>query len=571
MVVVVVLVLAARSPADPKIDEFVVPGDKLVAITMSPQGLHVAALMNKGSRFCVAIDGAEGPKIDQILALDLNQWSGGTVAPVLFSDDGSHSAYAAKFGDEMAVFLDGKEIYRGPWQAAIGRTPLMFSAGGKHLFFSVQNGSGTVTFVDGKAGPTNGGNFEIATSADGEHYAYAGTEPSKGNVHWNFIDGRQVQFVGEHLQYTSNGHLVSLFTGEKGVALVIDGKHPAALVADAIEPVWISSAGVQIAAQPRMKQQTLLWLNGKAVPGTEGTNIQKVVFSPDGKRFAAQVGSKTGSSFVIVDGKKEQEYSSIDNLQFTADSAHVFYIGRQNGNNQVFAVLDGEESDPFGMMTDAPIVAGKHVAMIGGNSKNNGKKQFYYDGKLTPAKQADTLTLSPDGSRYAWVDLAASGRDRGIFVDGKELPNTAPLFFMGACRDPDDHKGYKVQLGNTCCYFSPDSKHVVYVAMILPENKIRGLFVDEKLVVPDPNSGFQWATFTPDSKHLICATTKELYIDGKSVAKYEPGALDKFCGNWEVQPDGTFGCVAKLGDDYKRLRITPDPAVTIDSVLAAAK
>jgi hypothetical protein len=166
--------------------------------------------------------------------------------------------------------------------------------------------------------------------------------------------------------------------------------------------------------------------------------------------------------------------------------------------------------------------------------------------------------------------MSAGGRERGIFIDGKELPHASPLFFMGAYRDPDDHKGLKVQQGNTACSFSPDSKHVAYVAMILPENKIRGLFVDGKLIVPADNSNTLWATFTPDSKHLISASATQLYLDGVSVLKYDQGALDHACGNWDVQPDGTFGCVAKVGNDYKRLRITPDPNVTIDSVLAAA-
>src|SRR5665213_1797939 len=119
------------------------PDGDSIGCSISPHGGHVAVLAIKGSRFVVLLDGVEGPKIEALQpAIYGNPFQTGAnwmgQIPVLFSNDGAHSAYIGKVGDNYIVMLDGKELARGPMVAnggAMINLPLTFSAGGKHLFY----------------------------------------------------------------------------------------------------------------------------------------------------------------------------------------------------------------------------------------------------------------------------------------------------------------------------------------------------------------------------------------------------------------------------------------------------
>jgi hypothetical protein len=153
-----------------------------IGCAVSPHGGHVAVLAAKGSRFVVLLDGVEGPRIEGLLTgVYGSPTQGGTFPfgqiPVLFSDDGSHSAYIGKIGDEFIVMEDGKELFRGPYETngmANMAVPFEFSPGGKHLFFQTYESGKYHVVVDGKPGPPTGISQPLFFSPDGEHYAYGG-------------------------------------------------------------------------------------------------------------------------------------------------------------------------------------------------------------------------------------------------------------------------------------------------------------------------------------------------------------------------------------------------------------
>jgi hypothetical protein len=171
-------------------------------------GKHVAALITKGSRFAVVLDGVPGPKIDALLQNNVGNggpvgvtsfWSG-NIPAIVFSDDGAHCAYFAKIGDEYVVMLDNQELTRGPF-ASLGASisvPLMFSAGGKHLFYTDASNGKYRIVVDGKMGPDSSTTMPLFTSPDGAHYVYTGFVGPLGNgvPNWSFVDGRQVNYFG---------------------------------------------------------------------------------------------------------------------------------------------------------------------------------------------------------------------------------------------------------------------------------------------------------------------------------------------------------------------------------------
>src|SRR5689334_16400506 len=115
------LLTAGLAYSDVKVEQQPLgPDGETFGCSISPKGNHVALFAAKGSRFVVYIDGVEGPRIE---ALMRNAGSSGTFmppsywagqVPVVFSDDGAHSAYMGKVGNDFLVVVDGKEVSRAP-------------------------------------------------------------------------------------------------------------------------------------------------------------------------------------------------------------------------------------------------------------------------------------------------------------------------------------------------------------------------------------------------------------------------------------------------------------------------
>ncbi len=576
--------LSTAVRAEPKIEEQILaPEGKWVGCAISPKGVHAAVLLAKGSRFVVAVDGVEGPKVDQLYTPDgQNAVISASVPtqdiPVLFSDDGAHSAYFAKVGSECVVVLDNKELVRVaivPTGRFIG---LRFSAGGKHVFHvETEASKGQRVFVDGKPGPWSRSISEIATSPDGAHYAYTGAEDDATKTKWAIVDGRQVKYFGRDLKFTITGALLSILDGPNGQAQILNGKP--VIQAAGIKQVWVSPTGPLVATLvlPKVNQPTVLAVNGKSVPGTEGLMIAEMYFSPDGKRWAASCRSGAGGAFVIIDGKKGQDYQSLLDsgggvqgsdpyIGFTPDSSKFYYIAQQGA--QSFLVVEEEEWDGIAGNIH-PAVGGNRLGLIGADGAT-GKKFVVIDNKAKERPGANFLNFSPDGSRYAFVAGISASK---LWVDGVEVPviDVGP---NGTSPRPD----------NSRCVFSPDSKHYVASGYVPRMPGLQGLYLNGKLVWrPDGNghSQFHRTMFTPDSQHLfwfaprLIASNEDkdilaLYVDGKQSIKFSANVLETRPGNWEMSPDGTVTFVAITGNELKRIRVTPAPDASITTLLANA-
>lgn len=577
--------------ADAKVELQSTGSEDAIGAAVSKHGNHVAILAPKGSRWAVTLDGVEGPKIDALL----NNITGGPVGgtywigniPVAWSLQGDHSAYVGKVGDAYVVFYDGKELTRGPIRNAgqinIG---LSFSNNGKHFYFMDSDDAGKYRIVvDGKPGPGCALPQQLVLSPDGDHFAYVGYENSRGPAAWTIVDGQQIPFFGEQLQYTARNHLISIVTENNTQTLVLDGKP--AIKATSVNPMWISPDGAQIALEITGKPNDphVLMVDGKLIPGTEGVPVLNMYFSPDGKRWAALCQTKTGSKYMMIDGKTGDEYQDIPQsisafmlthwyfqtgnmdlangldrpallaLQpqipgFTGDSSKFIYQAGQGG--RLFMITDDQESDGYAQILErflAPV--GNHVGFIA--QSNNGKQHVIVDGKdhefpsvnLPSTLRVSILTFSPDGNHYAF------------------------LYGNTYCLDGVAQPGVVVGVNYV---FSPDGKHFGYPAHV----KDQVCFVvDGKIVATDVINP-SYASFTPDSKHLIFVQnrnlqslgtkdSKELFVDGKMVTHYADSNSPPI---FEVEPDGTMTFVARTDDTLKKFKITFDS--DIDTVLAAA-
>jgi Tol biopolymer transport system component len=460
---------ASAASATVKVEELPLgPDGDIVGCAVSPHGGHVAVLANKGSRFVVLLDNVEGPRIDALLSgvysgpAGVGTYPNGQI-PVLFSNDGSHSAYIGKIGDEYVVMEDGKELCRGPFVSngmSNMTVQLTFSPGGKHLFFMNFDGGKYHVVVDGKPGPPTGISQPLIISPDGEHYAYGGfTNSSLGNgvPNWAVVDGQQVNYVGD-MQYTAKNVLLSTLPFQGNTLLLLNGKP--SIKAYGINPIWISPDGAQIAMMitPTSGQPPIFSVDGKTIPLDQGMSVGYLYFSPDGKRWAALCNDRTGSKCMMIDGKKGEMYQSIANQSpaadyyqrwtwvngktpasssdvgiavpgFTADSSQFVYVASQGGRQ--FMVVNEDESNGFSsQQTLAPILSpvGHRIGVIG--VAPNGKQHVILDGQekeYGPPNGAggipgriNYLTFTPDGTRYAMIN------GPHLVVDGVALGGTNP-------------------------------------------------------------------------------------------------------------------------------------------------
>jgi hypothetical protein len=542
---------------------------------LSPSGVHVAVLLPKGSRFAVAVDGVEGPRIDQVYGLGDQPYYGGggpehassqiNVLPVLFSDDGAHHAYFAKVGGDMILVVDGKEVTRSPITPTTGMQRLAYSRGGKLLHYIERDmDHGYRGVVNGQPGPWSREIMDIVTSPDGAHYAYNGWAKDSAGTMWTVVDGRQVKFIGRNLRFTGNGAIISVVDVQGGQVLVANGKP--VVQAAGVEPIWVSpySAMVAAAVTPRPGSPQVFTMNGVVVPGTEGANPTAVHFSPDGKRYAAVFQNMSGM-FVVIDGKRGLDYQSIADTSgmpvgafhpqtgFTPDSSKFFYVA---STSQSFLVIEDEESDGYGGSIQ-PIFGGggRRVGFVA----NEGMKNvLVLDGKAKVIPGVQGLGFSPDGARYAYFTNQPTNT---LHVDGVAVQDVVPAAFMRT-NEPN--------VWNQFFVFSPDGRHIAYPGTKASNQSERGLYVDGVLV--SKLTGYfqiRLPRFTPDSRHLYWVEPRTtdgshdqdsvwLMLDGKQLMKFDgSGQLGSLQENWEMSPDGTLKFLAMAGGELKRFTVTP--------------
>lgn len=576
---------------DQVVQDVLGPDGESLGCSISPHGQHVAVLAAAGSHFQIHIDGAAGPKIDGLLTSPVasslfrapDYWGG--QVPIIFSDDGAHSAYMAKVSEEYIVVLDGKELSRAPLKQNLTYTlPLTFSSGGKHLFYGDQDEKGEYhVMVDGQPGPGVKTMPNVVFSPNGAHYAYVGEYSRTGQGIWSEVDGRQVNFFGDQLQYTPRNVLISKM-GLGGTNLFLLNGKPE-IKAARLEPMWISTNGTQIGMviTPYQGAQSFLAINGKIAHGTEGLTIEKVYFSPNGKRWAALCDLKSGSRFMMIDGKKQSEYQTIpaeispgSNLShwrfvrgnvelnpndsqppvpgFTADSSNFVYVAKVGGRQ--FLVIDDNESEGFdGALSLEPVLSsvGNHVAVIGAAPDH--KQHIILDGKDTtygslnaPATQRLTqLTFSPHATHYAFL------QGQILFLDNAPQPG----FVFG---------------GNYT--FSPDDSHIASVGTV---SNAPCVVVDGKVLSNKPGM-VGYVFFSSDSQHVYWVSTQNLqamgtkdshllYVDGKPTTHFE-NPINGSSVLFEFADQDALTFVALTDGKIRRFHVKPE--TTLAAALATA-
>lgn len=569
-ILLVSLVPSALPAQDAKIEsQLLLPPEPGMQYTISPKGLHLAAVVLRGSRQVLVHDGVDGPRFDRVLTLT-SQSNGVKVA---WSDDGAHFAYHGKLGQEYVIVVDGKEVSRGAWSPELeaqGATPvndLGFSPGGKHWYAVIQTRSpGRENFqmlLDGVAGPLSQQRFSPLFSPDGEHHTYIqqiNTATTPQPRYLLIVDGKPAPYLAGSMQWTGDSrHLITKrpSPGNTGEDVLADGQPLMRIPGGGeltMSPVGPGIIGRAVAQSQNGTRSAFLLIGNRKAAGSDCTNVgglDAVYISADGKHFAA----RCAMTFMYVDGKKGQEYpEGVSHLVWTADGRPVYY-GRTN--QRAFMIVGEEESSAYGAIVDVPpstraersnmkpaVVRGTHVAYIARTNANDGNSTVVVvDGKAMPAVAASEVSLSPDGSRFAYL----SGRPHQfVTVDGTAYdkaaiePSIATVGFQGMIK------------------WSPDSKHVAWITAA-PNT---GVMLDGKLLSTPGMTRFAHFTATGRLVSLTRGQGAEhmVFVDGRKVLSLPlnlplENDADIY---WDFPADGSIRFVAQDHEGMKRFRIVPN-------------
>ncbi|MDX2206648.1 MAG: hypothetical protein SFU57_03315 [Gemmatimonadales bacterium] len=563
---------AQRAKVDAQV---VAPNEQDMAYSISPQGAHLVAFTQKGTRWVVLHDGVPGPLFDQII-------SSGGGGRISFSPDGTRFGYAGRQGQEWVIVIDGKEALRRPIGsnetllrgAGIG---IGFTPNSRHWFFHYNNPNEGNPLADpprliwdGVSGPVGAEN-DIVVSADGEHYAYTVTNPANPNQKVLIVDGKPAPTLGFTPVFTGDG--LHLYTqkitiprvGPQVTELLLDGRPIVRAFKTEVFTAPVGSLAVIKVSRP--DGVTFLHTGGVKVPESDGQYISPIQFSADGKHWAAKYGLPGVPNYLIVDGVKQREYEAVDSLLWTDTGTPVYTVG---AGAKTFVITGDQESDGY-PRSSFPIALGKG-GRVGYVASLNGATVVVVDGKVTPPPArmwSDEFRFSPDGLRTAYAVTAPGATSGTVMVDHKPQASSTSVAFGQV------QKGLAVQY-----IWSPDSKTTMHYGY--PGTQYTGqfaLFVGNRSVAHGTTPRIELPTFTPDAKHLFWLAMApnnedmQVFLDGNVVFEFDGqgrGPLtDK--GNWEMGADGVLTFIVQTFEGFKRVRVTPGPENGIEAMLAKGK
>lgn len=499
-------------------------GDVVPEFEVSPDLRHVAYVVKRNGSAFITVDGVSGRQYGHF----------GSSKPIIFSPNGKRIAYAARREGQCFVVVDGIERKaRNDEEIA----DITFSPDSKQLAYRVSIGNKfriVVGEAEGKeyelGHPGPGGlggqlprRFPVF-SPDSKHIAYPAHQDGKEFMVLDGLEGKRYAITripwfspnSKRLAYWAV-HRNDEFRKE---SMVVDGNEGRQY--DGVNPDYI-------AFSPDSKHFAYeAHREGKAVIVTdrkEGKEYDYVLlpmhrllasFSPNSRLlvYLAQRSRKPAYFMVVkdLDPKKEgaeeregKEYDDVFRLRFSADSRHLIYLAKQKG--KWFVVTDGLE--------------GKHHDLISNCFFSpNSRRTLYHVAR--GYKRVPVPGSGLCGDAPAKPEAPEEQTKEFLVVDGNKWKEY-------------DHVGAPS--------FSPNSRRVAFVAyskgkqLVVVDGK-EGRHYDEVLVTWEKTADFlsypynpygmanwQWQHFSPDSRHVAyvakCNGKWRIVVDGVEASSYD--------------------------------------------------
>ncbi len=193
------------------------------------------------------------------------------------------------------------------------------------------------------------------------------------------------------------------------------------------------------------------------------------------------------------------------------------------------------------------------------------------DGKTTPLgfHGGGEVGFSPDGAHYAY--MAGDGLTSHIVVDG--VPQTKSVFSGNRTNISD--------LGASPTFlFSPDSRHIAHFSSAPPDSPPgHGVFLDGKFILSSAEGVDRCLWFSPDSKHLVWVYqpggqhSSRLIVDGKPIVNFiSPANAFLTMPQWlDFNPDGTISLLTQDESSLKRITVSLPVELSLDTLAGGSK
>ena len=350
------------------------------------------------------------------------------VERLLFSGDGTHTAYAAtNFGSSKSSFwkhrsrlvLDGVE--QEPYNSV---APIRFLASGELVWsgtnYPTSSSMEEVLVIGAKKSKTYA-HIEPSISADGKALAYSAVDADRrSTIHVIWANGNEEEIVGGGATMNPTGTLI----------------------------IYLEREGTKWHTVVRRQDGTSFASDGLVV-----------ALSETGDHVALQSRTASGQSVVIVDGEKETPYDFVTGIRFSPDGSQVAYIaatGKPVNAVPQFVVINGRaQPQQYGDILQ-PLVFSPDSERLAYSARDENASQFIRGEKSTgvfvvvdgerlgvkyPSSGISSLNFSPDSKHVVYtvmniVDQTAFSRKYFLVVDGKafatydylDMPITGPRF-----------------------------------------------------------------------------------------------------------------------------------------------
>ena len=297
-----------------------------------------AYVIKRGEKWHVMLNGKLGPPYDQI---------GNNI---IFSGDKKHMLYRASRGRHDFIVLDGVE---GKERGSITENSYAFGPDGKPAYVMLDRRGRWVVIGEAENGPYDYVLGEMKFSEAGKRTAFVAERDRTRFVVIDGIEGPKFDDITLDIRFNADGKRYS-YAGKRGGKqyTVIDG---VGADYDEISNLQFSPDGKHIGVCGRRGERWLTLVDG-VEQGTADLRISRIIFSPDGRRFAgwAQKGLQSDKQLIVIDGVPGQAYDGVSDLQFSPDSRHVIYTAERAGKSIV--VVDGVASDEYDNLLTGPRV-----------------------------------------------------------------------------------------------------------------------------------------------------------------------------------------------------------------------